>query len=57
MLVDFGDGDVLDQLDELGSTASPTCCVTHHHRDQVAGPAPGSGRRQRASGCRRSSGS
>ena len=36
-LVDFGDGDVLDQLDELGVERVTDVLLTHHHRDQLGG--------------------
>src|SRR3954468_2205858 len=35
--VDFGDGDGLDHLDELGVERLTDVLVTHHHRDQVGG--------------------
>jgi len=35
--IDFGDGDVLDHLDELGIDRLTDVLVTHHHRDQVGG--------------------
>src|SRR5262245_57956409 len=37
ILIDFGSGDVLDQLDELGVERVTNVLVTHHHRDQVQG--------------------
>jgi glyoxylase-like metal-dependent hydrolase (beta-lactamase superfamily II) len=37
VLVDFGSGDVLDHLDELGVDRVTDVLVTHHHRDQVQG--------------------
>ncbi len=37
VLVDFGDGDVLDHLDELGVDRVTDVLLTHHHRDQLAG--------------------
>src|SRR5918912_1220042 len=36
-LVDFGSGDVLDHLEELGVERVTDVLVTHHHRDQVQG--------------------
>lgn len=35
--VDFGSGEVLDHLDELGVERITDVVVTHHHRDQVQG--------------------
>lgn len=35
--VDFGAGEVLDHLDELGVRRLTDVVVTHHHRDQVQG--------------------
>ena len=37
ILVDFGDGDVLDHLSELGIERVTDVLLTHHHRDQLAG--------------------
>src|SRR4051794_19306379 len=37
VLIDFGDGDVLDHLDALGVDRVTDVLVTHHHRDQVGG--------------------
>src|SRR5690242_12583562 len=37
VLIDFGAGDVLDRLDELGVETVTDVLVTHHHRDQVQG--------------------
>jgi glyoxylase-like metal-dependent hydrolase (beta-lactamase superfamily II) len=37
VLVDFGDGEVLDHLDGLGIDRVTDVLVTHHHRDQVGG--------------------
>src|SRR5919197_4967232 len=37
VLVDFGSGDVLDHLEELGVERVTDVLVTHHHRDQVQG--------------------
>jgi glyoxylase-like metal-dependent hydrolase (beta-lactamase superfamily II) len=37
ILVDFGDGDVLDHLDELGVERVTDVLLTHHHRDQLGG--------------------
>lgn len=37
LLVDFGSGDVLDELGDLGSPRVEHVLVTHHHRDQVQG--------------------
>jgi glyoxylase-like metal-dependent hydrolase (beta-lactamase superfamily II) len=37
VLVDFGDGDVLDHLDELGIERVTDVLLTHHHRDQLGG--------------------
>jgi glyoxylase-like metal-dependent hydrolase (beta-lactamase superfamily II) len=37
VLVDFGSGSVLDQLDELELDRVTDVLVTHHHRDQVQG--------------------
>ncbi|MCU1490171.1 MAG: fold metallo-hydrolase [Acidimicrobiaceae bacterium] len=37
VLIDFGRGDVLDHLDELGIDEVTDVLVTHHHRDQVQG--------------------
>ncbi|HWM02821.1 MAG TPA: MBL fold metallo-hydrolase [Actinophytocola sp.] len=37
VLIDFGDGVVLDRLDELGVDRVTDVLVTHHHRDQVQG--------------------
>ena len=37
VLIDFGSGTVLDQLDELGVDRVTDVLVTHHHRDQVEG--------------------
>jgi len=37
VIIDFGSGDVLDVLDELGISNVAAVLVTHHHRDQVQG--------------------
>jgi glyoxylase-like metal-dependent hydrolase (beta-lactamase superfamily II) len=37
ILVDFGDGDVLDHLPELGVEHVTDVLLTHHHRDQLGG--------------------
>ena len=37
ILVDFGDGDVLDHLDELGVERVTDVLLTHHHRDRLGG--------------------
>jgi glyoxylase-like metal-dependent hydrolase (beta-lactamase superfamily II) len=37
VLVDFGDGDVLDHLPELGVERVTDVLLTHHHRDQLGG--------------------
>ncbi len=37
VLVDFGAGDVLDHLDEIGVTVVTDVLITHHHRDQCQG--------------------
>jgi glyoxylase-like metal-dependent hydrolase (beta-lactamase superfamily II) len=37
LLVDFGSGDVLDHLDELGGPRVTDVLMTHHHRDQGQG--------------------
>jgi glyoxylase-like metal-dependent hydrolase (beta-lactamase superfamily II) len=37
VLVDFGSGDVLDHLDELGLDRVTDVLLTHHHRDQLQG--------------------
>src|SRR5215210_2367072 len=37
ILIDFGDGDVLDHLEELEVERVTDVLVTHHHRDQVGG--------------------
>ncbi|MEP7294312.1 MAG: MBL fold metallo-hydrolase, partial [Chloroflexota bacterium] len=37
VLVDFGAGDVLDHLGEIGVRRISAVLVTHHHRDQVQG--------------------
>src|SRR5258705_1149368 len=37
VLVDFGNGDVLDHLDELGVDRITDVLLTHHHRDQLQG--------------------
>lgn len=37
VLVDFGSGDVLDRVAELGVGRVTDVLVTHHHRDQVQG--------------------
>jgi glyoxylase-like metal-dependent hydrolase (beta-lactamase superfamily II) len=37
VLVDFGDGDVLDHLDALGVERVTDVLLTHHHRDSLAG--------------------
>ena len=37
MLIDFGSGDVLDHLDELGVERVTDVLLTHHHRDQLGG--------------------
>src|ERR671939_1737384 len=36
-LVDFGSGDVLDHLEELGVERVTDVLLTHHHRDQLGG--------------------
>ena len=37
VLVDFGDGRVLDHLEELGVERVTDVLLTHHHRDQLGG--------------------
>lgn len=37
ILIDFGNGDVLDHLDDFGVDRVTDVLVTHHHRDQVQG--------------------
>ncbi|MFL6077903.1 MAG: MBL fold metallo-hydrolase [Mycobacteriales bacterium] len=37
VLIDFGDGDVLDHLADYGVDRVTDVLVTHHHRDQVQG--------------------
>jgi glyoxylase-like metal-dependent hydrolase (beta-lactamase superfamily II) len=37
VLVDFGSGDVLDHLEELGIDRVTDVLLTHHHRDQLQG--------------------
>ncbi len=37
VLVDFGSGDVLEELPEVGVERATDLLVTHHHRDQVQG--------------------
>src|SRR3954471_2632036 len=37
VLVDFGDGDVLDHLRALGVDRVTDVLLTHHHRDQLGG--------------------
>jgi glyoxylase-like metal-dependent hydrolase (beta-lactamase superfamily II) len=37
VLIDFGDGEILDHLAELGADRVTDVLVTHHHRDQVQG--------------------
>lgn len=37
VLIDFGDGDVLDHLAELGVDKVTDVLLTHHHRDQAQG--------------------
>lgn len=37
VLVDFGSGAVLDQLDEIGVERVTAVLMTHHHRDQAQG--------------------
>lgn len=37
ILVDFGNGDVLDHLGELGIDRVTDVLLTHHHRDQLGG--------------------
>ena len=37
VLVDFGDGDVLEHLDELEVDRVTDVLLTHHHRDQLGG--------------------
>src|SRR4051812_27495460 len=37
ILIDFGDGEVLDHLAELGIERVTDVLVTHHHRDQLGG--------------------
>ncbi|WP_037577733.1 MBL fold metallo-hydrolase [Phaeacidiphilus oryzae] len=43
VLIDFGAGDVLDHLGELGVDRVTDVLVTHHHRDQVQGLARAAG--------------
>jgi glyoxylase-like metal-dependent hydrolase (beta-lactamase superfamily II) len=47
ILVDFGSGDILDHLDELGVERVTDVLLTHHHRDVTQGVA-----RARAAGIR-----
>ncbi len=37
VLIDFGSGDVLDHLAEIGVESVSDVLITHHHRDQVQG--------------------
>jgi glyoxylase-like metal-dependent hydrolase (beta-lactamase superfamily II) len=37
ILVDFGDGNVLDHVEELGVERVTDVLLTHHHRDQLGG--------------------
>jgi glyoxylase-like metal-dependent hydrolase (beta-lactamase superfamily II) len=37
VLVDFGNGDVLERLDEFGVERVTDVLLTHHHRDQLGG--------------------
>ncbi|HEY7594120.1 MAG TPA: MBL fold metallo-hydrolase [Actinophytocola sp.] len=37
VLIDFGDGAVLDHLDDLGADRVTDVLLTHHHRDQAQG--------------------
>ena len=37
VLIDFGDGSVLDHLDEHGVDRITDVLLTHHHRDQAQG--------------------
>ncbi|MFC1607753.1 MBL fold metallo-hydrolase [Candidatus Latescibacterota bacterium] len=37
LLIDFGSGEVLDRLPDIGVTTIDRVLVTHHHRDQVQG--------------------
>ena len=37
VLIDFGSGEVLDHLDELGVERVTDVLLTHHHRDQLGG--------------------
>ncbi len=37
ILIDFGDGDVLDNLDSIGVSEVTDILLTHHHRDQGQG--------------------
>jgi glyoxylase-like metal-dependent hydrolase (beta-lactamase superfamily II) len=37
ILIDFGDGAILDQLDGTGLARPSVTFITHHHRDQVQG--------------------
>jgi glyoxylase-like metal-dependent hydrolase (beta-lactamase superfamily II) len=37
VLVDFGSGEVLDRLGELGIERVTDVLLTHHHRDQLQG--------------------
>lgn len=37
VLIDFGSGDVLDTLEELGVERVTDVLLTHHHRDQLGG--------------------
>ncbi|HEU5140466.1 MAG TPA: MBL fold metallo-hydrolase [Bacillales bacterium] len=37
VLIDFGSGDVLDHLDEVGVSRVIDVLLTHHHRDQAQG--------------------
>lgn len=37
ILIDFGSGDVLDHLPEIGISYVPAVLMTHHHRDQGQG--------------------
>jgi glyoxylase-like metal-dependent hydrolase (beta-lactamase superfamily II) len=40
LLIDCGDGDVQNVLDELGITEVDVVLLTHHHRDQAAAAGP-----------------
>jgi len=47
LLIDFGDGSVLDARKELGIRSVDTVVFTHHHRDQACGVAALTERRTR----------